>query len=201
MAVAKASLLIAVLARLAARRAARAARVRPFARANHQVFRRRPSAPPSSTRTSARASARSLPGFVLGSCARRAARARRRHGALVRPHAEPGGVPHLPGAEDRDAADLHDLVRHRRPVEGADHRARLLLPGVHQRLLRRAPDADHPGVVGAQHGREPRAGVPPRRAAERRADDLRQPARVARAVVHRHVRRRDDQRALRPRPA
>src|SRR6185436_2113418 len=35
---------------------------------------------------------------------------------------------------------------------------------------------------------------------ERGADDLRQPARVARAVVHRHVRRRDDQRALRPRP-
>ena len=59
---------------------------------------------------------RSLPGFALGSSL----------GALLGLAAgtarwfdrmlEPGGVPHLPGAEDRDAADLHDLVRHRRPV-------------------------------------------------------------------------------------
>ena len=36
-----------------------------------------------------------------------------------------------------------------------------------------------------------------RRAAGRAAADLRRPARVARALVHRHVRRRDDQRRAR----
>ena len=112
---------------------------------------------------------RSLPGFVIGTSSASllglAAGMARWFDRLL----QPGGVPHLPGAEDRDAADLHALVRHRRPLQDADHRAGLLLPGVHQRLLRRARDARDPGVVGAQHGRRARRDLPPRGAAERRA--------------------------------
>src|SRR5437588_2628024 len=130
---------------------------------------------------------------------RRGARPRRGHLRAVRADAEPGGVPHLPGAEDRHAADLHALVRHRRPVEDPDHRARLLLPDVHQCLLRGEVDAADPRLVGAEHGRRRLAPVPQGRGARGVADDLRRPAGVARALLHRDVRHRDDQRALGPR--
>src|SRR5262249_38919944 len=96
--------------------------------------------------------------------------------------------------------DLHALVWDRRSLQGADHRARLLLSGVHQRLLRRESDARDPGLVGAQHGRPPRRDLPQSGRAERRADDLRRHARVARPLLPRQFRRRDDHRALRARP-
>src|SRR5262249_30785018 len=109
--------------------------------------------------------ARSLPGFALGSAAGVALGL----AAAVAPWAEPRGLPLVPGAEDRHAADLHAVVRHRRPVEDPDHRARLLLPGVHQRLHRREADAHHPRMVGAEHGRRARADLSLGRASERGA--------------------------------
>ena len=63
-----------------------------------------------------------------------------------------------------------------------------------------AKGADDPRLVGAEHGRRARRDLPARGRAERRADDLRRHAGLARAFLHRHVRRRDDQRALRARP-
>src|SRR6266850_1458334 len=52
--------------------------------------------------------------------------------------------------------------------------------------------------IGDQHGRRQAADLPQGGVAERPAADLRRPARVARAVLHRHVRHRDDQCELRP---
>src|SRR5262249_42423209 len=62
--------------------------------------------------------------------------------------------------------------------------------------LRRQGDADHPGLVGAQPGRRPVAHLLKGGGTERGAADLRRYAGLARALVHRDVRHRDDQCAV-----
>src|SRR5262249_25185701 len=100
----------------------------------------------------------------------------------------------------RPAAAVHALVRHRRRVEGPDHRPRLLLPDLHQCLLRPKGNADHPGLVGPQHGRKPLAHLLDRGRPERAAADLSRRAGVARPLLQRVARHRHDQWPLGFRP-
>src|SRR5581483_497727 len=83
--------------------------------------------------------------------------------------------------------------------QGADHRGRVLLPELRQRLLRRPGDAADPGVVGAQHGGRTRADLPEGGGARRPPPGLRRAPRLAGALLHPPLLHRDDQRALRAR--
>src|SRR5256885_10238042 len=119
--------------------------------------------------------------------------------ARARPHAQPDDLPQLRGAQDRHAASVHALVRGRRHLEDPDHSPRLLLPDLHQRLLWREVRSEDSRLVRAQPGCEPLPGLLQGGGAERPPSDLRRAAGVAGAVLHRDVRRRNDQRRLWPR--
>src|SRR5713101_5944642 len=126
-------------------------------------------------------------------------RAGGRNLARARPNAQPDDFPQLPGAQDRHAAPVHALVRDRRHLEGLDHSPGLLLSDLHQRLLWREIHSEDSRLVRAQPGCDPMAGLVQGGGAERPPADLRGPASVAGAVLHRDVRRGNDQRQLGPR--